>query len=187
VWVDDGVPSGPDEPYYATGNAATDSYTLLHFKAGFQIVAKAGVVGLDLTIRNLLDEEYTDFLYPYKGFGVPNPGRDVRLIARFRFQVVGFTGAENTTRRPQSMHLSSFLTNERTQLSAKPQHSRNHAVLRVLRGSRITHSGNPDFRQLLSVSYAHYRRRWSHVPNRRRCNFGQRRHETDGHLASVSV
>jgi hypothetical protein len=45
---------------------------------------------VNLTIRNLLDEEYTDFLYPYKGLpyqGAPvlNPGRDVRVMARFRF------------------------------------------------------------------------------------------------------
>lgn len=85
VWVADGVPSGPDEPYYASGNVATDSYNIWHFRAGFQVIAKAGIFGVDLTVRNLLDEEYTDFLYPYKVFGVPNAGRDVRLLVRFQF------------------------------------------------------------------------------------------------------
>ena len=48
------------------------------------------VLSIDRYIRNLLDAEYTDFLYPYKGLpyqGEPvlNPGRDVRLLARYRF------------------------------------------------------------------------------------------------------
>ena len=85
VWVAAGVPSGPDEPYFSSGNAATDSYDLWHLRAGFQVVADAGVFSADLTVRNLLDEEYTDFLYPYKVFGVPNAGRDVRLLMRFQF------------------------------------------------------------------------------------------------------
>jgi outer membrane receptor protein involved in Fe transport len=85
VWVAEGVPSGPDEPYYASGNAATDSYDVWHLRAGFQVVADAGVFGVDLTVRNLLDEEYTGFLYPYKVFGVPNAGRDARLLVRFQF------------------------------------------------------------------------------------------------------
>ena len=85
VWVAEGVPSGPDEPYYDSGNVATDRYNIWHFRAGFQVIAKAGVFGVDLTVRNLLDEEYTDFLYPYKVFGVPNAGRDVRVLVRFQF------------------------------------------------------------------------------------------------------
>jgi len=85
IWVAEGVPSGPDEPYFGSGNAATDSYSLLNFKAGFQLTPKAGVIGIDLAVRNLLDTTYTDFLYPYKVWGVPNPGRDVRLLTRFVF------------------------------------------------------------------------------------------------------
>ena len=70
--------------------AATDSYNLLHLKAGFQVPIAQTILGVNLTIRNLLDEEYTDFLYPYKGLpyqGAPvlNPGRDVRLMARYQF------------------------------------------------------------------------------------------------------
>jgi outer membrane receptor protein involved in Fe transport len=83
VWVADGVPSGPDEPFFGSGNAATDRYKLLNLRAGFRFVREAGVLDVDLTVRNLLDTTYTDFLYPYKVWGVPNPGRDVRLILRY--------------------------------------------------------------------------------------------------------
>jgi hypothetical protein len=91
VWVDDGVPSGPDEVFSGRPfGAATDSYNVLHLKAGFQVPVARTVLGVNVTVRNLLDEEYTDFLYPYKGFdyqGVPvrNPGRDIRLMTRFQF------------------------------------------------------------------------------------------------------
>jgi iron complex outermembrane receptor protein len=91
VWVDDGVPSGPDEVLSGRPfGAATDSYNLLHLRAGFQVPIAQTVLGLNLVVRNLLDESYTDFLYPYKGLpykGAPvlNPGRDVRLLARFQF------------------------------------------------------------------------------------------------------
>jgi iron complex outermembrane receptor protein/hemoglobin/transferrin/lactoferrin receptor protein len=85
VWIDDGVPSGPDEPFYATGNAATENYTLVHLRAGFRLPVAAGALRLDLTVRNLFDKAYTDFLYPYKAFGVLNPGRDIRLIAGYSF------------------------------------------------------------------------------------------------------
>lgn len=91
VWVDDGVPCGPDEVMSGRPfGAATDSYNLLHLKAGFQVPLGETTLGLNLAIRNLLDEKYTDFLYPYKGLphnGAPvlNAGRDIRLMARFRF------------------------------------------------------------------------------------------------------
>jgi iron complex outermembrane receptor protein/hemoglobin/transferrin/lactoferrin receptor protein len=82
-WSASGVMSGPDEPYYP--NAATDAYHLVHLMAGFQVLRFGGVLGVNLGVRNVLDETYTDFLYPYKAFGVPNPGRDVRLLTRFQF------------------------------------------------------------------------------------------------------
>ena len=91
VWVDDGIPSGADEVLNARPfGAATDSYNLLHVKAGFELSLAGNVVSIDLSVRNLLDEDYTDFLNPYKGLpymGEPvlNPGRDVRLLARYRF------------------------------------------------------------------------------------------------------
>ncbi len=72
--------SGPDEPF----GVATDGYTLVDLRAGFELPAAGVTWGLDLTIRNLLDESYTDFLYSYKAFA-ENPGRDVRLVGRLRF------------------------------------------------------------------------------------------------------
>jgi len=72
--------SGPDEPF----GVATDSYTLVDLRAGFELPAAGVTWGVDLTVRNLLDESYTDFLYSYKAFA-ENPGRDVRLVGRLRF------------------------------------------------------------------------------------------------------
>lgn len=72
--------SGPDEPL----GVATDSYTLVDLRAGFELPAGALTWGLDLTVRNLLDEAYTDFLYSYKNVA-RNPGRDVRLVGRVHF------------------------------------------------------------------------------------------------------
>jgi len=43
------------------------------------------VFGADLTVRNLADTTYTDFLYLHKLWGVPNPARDVRLLLRYQF------------------------------------------------------------------------------------------------------
>jgi iron complex outermembrane receptor protein/hemoglobin/transferrin/lactoferrin receptor protein len=81
VWTGPGEVSGPDEPF----GTPTNSYTLLHLRIGFRLLTGDGVVGIDLSVNNLLDEEYTDFLWPYKGFGASNPGRDVRLTASYSF------------------------------------------------------------------------------------------------------
>ena len=78
--VDSQEVSGPDEPF----GVATDSYALLDLRAGFELPATGVTWGLDLTVRNLLDESYTDFLYSYKAFA-ENPGRDVRMVGRLRF------------------------------------------------------------------------------------------------------
>lgn len=72
--------SGPDEPF----GVATDAYEVVDLRAGLSWAPRDVVWGVDLTIRNLLDSTYTDFLYSYKAFA-PNPGRDVRLVARARF------------------------------------------------------------------------------------------------------
>jgi outer membrane receptor protein involved in Fe transport len=78
--VDSQEVSGPDEPF----GVATDGYTLVDLRAGFELPARGLTWGLDLTVRNLLDEAYTDFLYSYKAVA-QNPGRDVRLVGRLRF------------------------------------------------------------------------------------------------------
>jgi len=72
--------SGPDEPF----GVATDSYTVVDLRAGFEIGAGDVTWGLDLTVRNLLNEAYTDFLYSYKAVA-QNPSRDVRVVGRVRF------------------------------------------------------------------------------------------------------
>ena len=72
--------SGPDEPF----GVATDSYTVVDLLAGFEMHAGSATWGLDLTVRNLFDEAYTDFLYSYKAVA-QNPSRDVRLVGRVRF------------------------------------------------------------------------------------------------------
>jgi outer membrane receptor protein involved in Fe transport len=91
LWVGDGVACGEDEVFYRRPfGAGTDSYGLLNLRAGFNLLVAGNVLAVNLTVRNLLNKSYTDFLYPYKGLGyngrpVLNPGRDVRLTVRFRF------------------------------------------------------------------------------------------------------
>lgn len=72
--------SGPDEPF----GVPTDAYELVNLKAGLELPTGRMTWGLDLSVRNLLDESYTDFLYSYKAVA-QNPGRDVRLLGRLRF------------------------------------------------------------------------------------------------------
>lgn len=72
--------SGPDEPF----GTPTDSYTIFNIRTGFTFPMRSGVWGVDLSVRNVLDTEYTDFLYPYKAW-VPNPGRNISLSLRFIF------------------------------------------------------------------------------------------------------
>jgi iron complex outermembrane receptor protein/hemoglobin/transferrin/lactoferrin receptor protein len=79
-FVDDQEISGPDEPF----GVATESYSLFALRSGFSIPIGNITCDLNLTMRNLFDTTYTDFLYSYKAFA-PNPGRDIRLIASFRF------------------------------------------------------------------------------------------------------
>ena len=72
--------SGPDEPF----GTPTDSYTIFNIRTGFTVPVRSGVWGMDLSVRNLLDTEYTDFLYSYKAWA-PNPGRNISLSLRFIF------------------------------------------------------------------------------------------------------
>lgn len=72
--------SGPDETF----GVATDSYSVVDLRAGCEIPVAGLTWSLDLTVRNLLDEAYTDFLYNYKAVAL-NPGRDVRLVGQLRF------------------------------------------------------------------------------------------------------
>jgi outer membrane receptor protein involved in Fe transport len=80
TFVGKGEVSGPDEPL----GTPTRAYEVFDLRAG--LTAPAGHTNLDfaLMVRNLFDREYTDFLWSYKPFA-PNPGRDVRLTASWRF------------------------------------------------------------------------------------------------------
>jgi outer membrane receptor protein involved in Fe transport len=58
-----------------------DGHGLLHFGAGAEGRRAGRDVRVDLSVRNLLDESYRDFLSRYKAFAL-NPGRDVQLRVR---------------------------------------------------------------------------------------------------------
>ena len=72
--------SGPDEPL----GTSTHAYELVDLRTAAGVPAGRTTLELALTVRNLLNREYTDFLWSYKPFA-PNPGRDVRLSATWRF------------------------------------------------------------------------------------------------------
>jgi iron complex outermembrane receptor protein/hemoglobin/transferrin/lactoferrin receptor protein len=80
TFVGEGVVSGPDEPF----GTPTDPYVLLDLDAGTEWPIGRTRLTLALAVRNLLDREYTDFLWTYKAFA-PNPGRDVRVTAQWTF------------------------------------------------------------------------------------------------------
>jgi outer membrane receptor protein involved in Fe transport len=80
TFVGDGEISGPDEPL----GTPTDRYKVFDFRSGFTAPAGRTSVDIALVVRNLLDREYRDFLWSYKPYA-PNPGRDLRLTASWRF------------------------------------------------------------------------------------------------------
>jgi iron complex outermembrane receptor protein/hemoglobin/transferrin/lactoferrin receptor protein len=64
------------------GTASTDSYTVGDVGLGFELDKSAGrPVQLDLSIRNVTDESYRDFLDTYKGYAL-SPGRNVMATVR---------------------------------------------------------------------------------------------------------
>ncbi|MFP4496042.1 MAG: TonB-dependent receptor [Halochromatium sp.] len=76
--------AAPGEPFsqfdlMPFGTASTDAYTLADLDLGFAFRAFGNrLARLDLTVRNLFDTEYRDFLDTYKGYAL-SPGRDIRL------------------------------------------------------------------------------------------------------------
>ncbi len=78
--VGKGTVSGPDEPL----GTPTDAYQVFDLKAGLTVPLGGKALGIDIAVRNLLDTEYTDFLWSYKPFA-SNPGRDVRVVMSFSF------------------------------------------------------------------------------------------------------
>lgn len=80
AFVAKGVVSGPDEPL----GTPTEAYEVFDLRGGLTMPVGANELGLDVTVRNLFDAEYKDFLWSYKPFA-PNPGRDVRAVMRLHF------------------------------------------------------------------------------------------------------
>ena len=81
TWCDDGLISGPDEPFPFN----TNSYLVFGFSGGTTFTVSEDVnLALDLLIHNLFNTRYRDFLYTYKGVA-DMPGRVVRMIVRLRF------------------------------------------------------------------------------------------------------
>jgi len=76
--------AAPGEPFaqfdlLPFGTASTDAYTLADLDLGFAFRAFGNrLARVDLTVRNLFDTEYRDFLDTYKGYAL-SPGRDIRL------------------------------------------------------------------------------------------------------------
>lgn len=55
---------------------APDGYSLVHLGGGFQVMAGTRMVSVDLTLRNALDKEYTNFLSRFKTYAL-DPGRNL--------------------------------------------------------------------------------------------------------------
>lgn len=76
--------AAPGEPFaqfdsMPFGTASTDAYTLMDLDAGIALHAfENRLIYLDLSVRNLFDTDYRDFLDTYKGYAL-SPGRDIRL------------------------------------------------------------------------------------------------------------
>jgi iron complex outermembrane receptor protein/hemoglobin/transferrin/lactoferrin receptor protein len=82
--------ASPGEPFAQFdnapfGTASTDAYTVADVAFGFALGRSGNdAARFDLTIRNVTDETYRDFLDTYKGYAL-SPGRDVRLELRVPF------------------------------------------------------------------------------------------------------
>lgn len=63
---------------------APDGYTLLHAGAGFELPVAGRSIGVDLSVRNLLDQEYTNYMSRYKEYAL-DMGRNVTVRVRAGF------------------------------------------------------------------------------------------------------
>jgi len=79
--------SGPLEPFYQYdlpdskfGTASTDGYGLIDISAGAQV----GAVKLNLSVNNLTNKAYREFLDTYKSIAL-SPGRDIKFSANWSF------------------------------------------------------------------------------------------------------
>ena len=80
AFVGKGEVSGLDEPL----GTPTSAYEVVDVRGGLTVPAWRKGVDFALGVRNLFNREYKDFLWSYKPFA-PNPGRDLRLSATWRF------------------------------------------------------------------------------------------------------
>ncbi len=73
---DDGI--GPDIPF---GVCSTGKYYLVDLGLGFDLYLSDQLVNFDLTVTNLFDDDYRDFLDTYKGYAL-SPGRSININIR---------------------------------------------------------------------------------------------------------
>ncbi|PAV25527.1 iron complex outermembrane receptor protein/hemoglobin/transferrin/lactoferrin receptor protein [Tamilnaduibacter salinus] len=79
--------AAPGEPFAQFdnapfGTASTDAYTVADLGVGFGVGRRSGKpVRIDLSVRNLTDESYRDFLDTYKGYAL-SQGRNVSATLR---------------------------------------------------------------------------------------------------------
>jgi iron complex outermembrane receptor protein/hemoglobin/transferrin/lactoferrin receptor protein len=76
---DDGI--GADIPF---GVCSTGRYNLVNVGLGFDLCFYDQPINFDLTITNLFDEIYRDFLDTYKGYAL-SPGRSINLKMNILF------------------------------------------------------------------------------------------------------
>lgn len=85
--------AGRFEPFWQFGNApqfsdfgvaSTDSYALVNASLGFDLPVQDQLISFMLSVENLFDEDYRDFLNTYKGYAL-NPGRNIKAKIRVPF------------------------------------------------------------------------------------------------------
>jgi len=77
---DDGI--GPDIPF---GICSTGKYNLVDLGFGFDLSLYNHLVNFDITLTNIFNEVYRDFLDTYKGYAL-SPGRSVNVKANIPFE-----------------------------------------------------------------------------------------------------
>ena len=88
--------AGRYEPFWQFGNApqfsdfgvaSTDAYTLLNASLGFSLPIGNRPLSVQLSAKNLLNEDYRDFLDTYKGYAL-SQGRNLRFRVKVPFTVL---------------------------------------------------------------------------------------------------
>jgi iron complex outermembrane receptor protein/hemoglobin/transferrin/lactoferrin receptor protein len=71
------------------GVASTDAYTLLELGLGCDFPMAGQLISFNLAVKNLLDEDYRDFLDTYKVYAL-SPGRNVIFKLNVPFEIVRY-------------------------------------------------------------------------------------------------